>query len=526
MKQGDALSPLLFNLVLDGLIRKLHRGMKGVITEGSKRVPILAFANDMVLGSESQEEMDKGLKLVDEFLAELGMEVSVGKCTTCHILSRNKTWVFLPTKFKMNGQYIETLKAGDKLEYLGVQIKITAGQDDGLCSKLEKELGLIREANLKPYQKLELIGKYWLPRFYYSFITQGFSKNTSDRLDRSIRVACKTILKIPMQTSDGFVYTGKRDGGLGLPRLGHIVPISRARQLLNMQTSKDEACKWTYKQMKADQLVKYMLGYLGLEIVAEDYILGKTDKMIERFKRELKERCKSEWGDQPTQGAMCGVLRDNPESSAWTYQPELLKNSRFSEAVKLRTQQMNNRVVLSRYRGGGELSCRGCDSPLETTAHILGACPKTESDRINRHNEVCELIVNEWMEKDGASLAREPEFTIAGQNFKPDLDLATGKEVFMVEVSIRDEKYDNLEKARAEKMDKYKVLDEEVERVYEGKEYRGVVPIIIGTSGVVCKSTRKELQTLGVDNSFILKTLSLNVLISSLELYARFMDSV
>ncbi|MGL5567138.1 MAG: RNA-directed DNA polymerase, partial [Plesiomonas sp.] len=52
VKQGDPMSPLLFNLALDPLIHGLERLGKGVSVSGAK-VATLAFADDLVLMSDS-----------------------------------------------------------------------------------------------------------------------------------------------------------------------------------------------------------------------------------------------------------------------------------------------------------------------------------------------------------------------------------------------------------------------------------------------------------------------------------------
>ncbi|NWT91032.1 PO21 protein, partial [Lanius ludovicianus] len=66
VKQGDPLSPLLFNLAMDPLLCKLEECGKGY-HRGSSSVTAMAFADDLVLLSDSWENMKQNIKLVETF---------------------------------------------------------------------------------------------------------------------------------------------------------------------------------------------------------------------------------------------------------------------------------------------------------------------------------------------------------------------------------------------------------------------------------------------------------------------------
>lgn len=84
VKQGDPLSPLLFNVVLDELLCRLEdlTGRFGIseITMGE-----MAYADDLVLVYETPEAMQEALEVVDKFLASLEMSLSLHKCIAFQI---------------------------------------------------------------------------------------------------------------------------------------------------------------------------------------------------------------------------------------------------------------------------------------------------------------------------------------------------------------------------------------------------------------------------------------------------------
>ncbi|NWX91452.1 PO21 protein, partial [Nothoprocta ornata] len=74
VKQGDPLSPLLFNLVLDPLLCSLERRGKGY-RYGEQHITSLAIADDLVLLSDSWEGMCENVVMVEDFCHQSGLQV-------------------------------------------------------------------------------------------------------------------------------------------------------------------------------------------------------------------------------------------------------------------------------------------------------------------------------------------------------------------------------------------------------------------------------------------------------------------
>ncbi|NWX52635.1 PO21 protein, partial [Steatornis caripensis] len=73
VKQGDPMSPILFNLSIDPLICKLEEEGCGYTCEIGK-VTTLAFADDLVLLSDSWEGMEKNIKILEAFCDRTGLK--------------------------------------------------------------------------------------------------------------------------------------------------------------------------------------------------------------------------------------------------------------------------------------------------------------------------------------------------------------------------------------------------------------------------------------------------------------------
>ena len=76
LKQGDALSPLLFNLVLEHAIKSLE-DKEGVQLNGIHK--LLVYADDIVLLGDSDEILKDNMHILRSNTRELGLEVNVNK---------------------------------------------------------------------------------------------------------------------------------------------------------------------------------------------------------------------------------------------------------------------------------------------------------------------------------------------------------------------------------------------------------------------------------------------------------------
>ncbi|NXM09834.1 PO21 protein, partial [Tyrannus savana] len=72
VKQGDPMSPLLFNLAIDPLLCKLEECGKG-FQQGRNTVTAMAFADDLVLLSGSWEGMETNIKILETFCELTGL---------------------------------------------------------------------------------------------------------------------------------------------------------------------------------------------------------------------------------------------------------------------------------------------------------------------------------------------------------------------------------------------------------------------------------------------------------------------
>ena len=113
VRQGDVLSPLIFNLVLDFIMRKLDQADGGIVWTGSEKLKDLDYADDICLLAESYEEMQHLTDQLARDAGKIGLKINCGKSE----IMKNS----LPgtTPISVDGV---NLKEVDRFTYLGCSI--------------------------------------------------------------------------------------------------------------------------------------------------------------------------------------------------------------------------------------------------------------------------------------------------------------------------------------------------------------------------------------------------------------------
>lgn len=129
VKQGCPLSPLLFNLVLQGMLIGLNGVEGGYEVSPSLAVKYLAYADDLCIVARSKDQVNAFISRIVEFMDWAGLSFNVQKCASlsCGSLSliNNKGRKHVEPYQPFIGHVpIPPLKWSDNYKYLGVRTEI------------------------------------------------------------------------------------------------------------------------------------------------------------------------------------------------------------------------------------------------------------------------------------------------------------------------------------------------------------------------------------------------------------------
>lgn len=150
LRQGGGLSPLLFIIFMDDLIKECSTRVKKVHVGYRKlqRVQIgeCAFADDIALIAESRTELQNSLQIWNTVLRENGMR-----------LNKNKTKVMTTKeenlKIIIEGVEIEQVQ---QFEYLGTIINNAGTEDAEINQRIEKAMRIFHSMNKKFISRKEI----------------------------------------------------------------------------------------------------------------------------------------------------------------------------------------------------------------------------------------------------------------------------------------------------------------------------------------------------------------------------------
>jgi hypothetical protein len=518
VKQGDPLSPLLFNLCLEPLLETIEENTSGIkISSNQDRgISILAFADDIVLLGANEREAQFQVDTLHKYLDGLKMKLSREKSQTFQVVSKRDTWYVKDPDIKLEGLNIPAIDPDEAFKYLGAKMGPWKGVHCGIV--VPEILGVVRRVrklSLKPCQKIELIVKYVFPRYIYHLLISPPSDTVLKLLDSEVRQEIKAILHLVPSTATGFFYAPKNRGGLGIPRFEHIIKLGILKSAIKMNESIDPAVSGLIN-IDTQNKLKRIANSLRINWPAS------LDD-IEKARKNLKGSHIQLWGDLRSQGQGVPDFSKNKTGNVWLKEYNLLRPSRFIDALRLRTNTFGTRTVLARVEKNLDVLCRRCRAQPETLGHILGLCQYTKGLRIKRHDEA-KLILADTLQNDKRNeVFVEPTLKVDGDLYKPDLVVKNEDRVLVVDVTVRYENKDYLSKAEREKVDKYQKCTEFLKKKFNVSEGL-VLPVVLGSRGVITPKSEDNLKLMGVSKS-IIKTIVLNVLRSSIEMCNIFLDN-
>ena len=209
VRQGGILSPVLFNVYMDGLSRQLNGCNTGCMI-GGVLVNHLMYADDLVTFSPSSAGLQQLLDVCSEYGVEFDIKYNSSKSAVLICRTKEDKSLKFPV-FRLPNNPIDVCK---KIKYLGHCITDDMNDDDDMyrqCCKLYAQANTIaRKFTFCSTQvKVALFKAYCTP-LYTAHLWSSYKKSSMQKLQVAYNDALRILLKVPrgVSASQMFVCAG------------------------------------------------------------------------------------------------------------------------------------------------------------------------------------------------------------------------------------------------------------------------------------------------------------------------------
>lgn len=369
VKQGDPMSPVLFNIAMESILNKLDRGI-GINLDETK-LNHIAYADDVVLlaGTASGLQI-----LIDEFgvgalRTNLKLNLNKTRVSSILVLGRLKKVTVGRPSIKYNNETLTHLGIDDRIKYLGIDFNPFGIVKSDLIGDLDFLLGKLKKSYLKPQQRLWVLKYCVFGRLAHRVPFTDLGAGLLNQLDVRVRSFVRHILHLPHDIPRAFFHSRVRDGGLGIFnfRLG---ALSNRRNRINNfivnfgPLSSDILTFYSRILDRVDNLLKFDDSYFNNKTLIADYYKSKL-----LASNDGNDLCLA-----PTV----------PSQNNWlNFTNHFISGHDFINYIKLRINALPSRVRASR-GGSWNKICSACNSKTETTYHVIQGCSRTHGVRIKR----------------------------------------------------------------------------------------------------------------------------------------------
>ena len=552
IKQGCPLSPLLFNLVLEGVLPHVEQMDGGYQFSDGASVNILAYADDICVIAKSKEEMERMLNKIHRFAKWANLKFNPNKSGCLSMINHGSRKYVDKYRPKLGEDVLPALKWNDRYKYLGVDRgRIAERSPTALAEAMLSDAESICKSALADWQKVDALNVFVLTKASYHLSAATVDRTWCQKLDARIRKFVKKGLKLPARTVTTFFYTSQSLGGLGLTRVEESMDVANINRALRCLSSPDDRvntvawnqlstvtkrrlgredirdtdiqdflnsppAKGEYKQgdvrslwsavRKSLQRLECQITVTGTEIKIsheEEVAPARNRIAVKKILDQAKNKInKNELLEAKDQGRAFHLIGEHPSSSHWMREGDFTSFAEFRFAIKGRLNLLPTKTTVKRAgRPDLNTTCPKCHQQPETLGHVLNACTPNTGLMRERHNKILKRLSNAINEDTGDKYVEQ---TVRGApgDLRPDLVVYhNDNRVTIVDVTIPFES-DELafSKARAEKKQKYGPLCQWMQD--NGRSDVLVEAFIVGSLGSWDKANEPILKRLNIGSKY------------------------
>eukprot|EP01127_Copromyxa_protea_P008695 TRINITY_DN199_c1_g1_i11.p1 TRINITY_DN199_c1_g1~~TRINITY_DN199_c1_g1_i11.p1 ORF type:complete len:1067 (+),score=94.52 TRINITY_DN199_c1_g1_i11:650-3850(+) len=535
VKQGDPMSPIIFNLMTEPMWRVWRRYDIGyrVIQEkecegdGEARIRPLGFADDMAILESDKGRLTLATNLLVSYFNWLSMKLVPSKCGLLK-LQTNATKAGMEDDWTVNidGKAVQVINSKRfapepnnnspaNMRYLGnwfnAQVRCHEGMDK-LIQRSQTKLDKLTNVELPLRYKFAAINQWITDAAVFSLATERVSIDEVEKIQVLIWKAIRAWCKLPHNAALDVLTLPWERHGMNLHHVRTLYEVTIARKYEFLVHAK-EGIDRTAKELAMVSLQdsasyrKFEGNFVGHDDVKADrprtfwsvaHQVALKYKLVDHMPDDeiqrlvYKETCRhvnqlGEQGEIPKTWKSLNCLKFWIKAYL-----QLLP----TKAYRARFAPVSNPIPSN---------CEVCGPQTkETQHHVLNGCPHRAANMLIRHNRVQDALLPFIPSTPGETRfinKHIPSYHyvhVKGMTHdKPDIVILShlNKEITIIEIAVP---YDRrIVASTQQKIEKYELLAEAMKRKYPEYDVK-IVPIVIGSLGGFTEGLHDSLYRIGV----------------------------
>ena len=501
--QGDPLSPVLFNMVIDQLLNHIPEEGGYQIAEGV-RMNGCAFADDLNIIAATPPGLRMALTEIEVNGRPWGLEFNEKKCSYLAVraIRGKETVVETDHVFNINNKPIPATKATDIWKYLGAYFSADGLQDapDMLSVWLERLKGA---KFLKPQEKIYVLRVHIIPRLIHRLCMSNLSASKLNSMDRKIRAAIngtQGFAHLSSRTPIHFYYAPGKSGGLGLMRLRHSVPAMVLGRFGALKDSQDNVLK-TIANLSANVLrckkAESLLVQFG------DVRSSGVELLVGRSRGQISEINRLSLVESTVSGRGLKHAGEVPQVHSWVTNGStaFFTGREYCDALSLRLDALHCRVRACRINRTSNFTCRAGCPEAENNYHQIQRCIRSHGMRMRRHKTIVDALVKKLLQM-GFEVRKEECFKTSEGNRFPDVVAVKNGKVFVIDPSIVGDTLDPNVWHDAKK-NKYETCLKDILQAQYPDHDIFFGGLAITYKGVLASKSAQYMREVGLSNGFL-----------------------
>ena len=552
VKQGCPLSPILFNLCVELILRRVKDAASklksGNCVHYGSPLSCLAYADDIVIVARSKEALQRLLDAASEAAHIIGFEFRPDKCASMSLTSTKHRATFVQTEdFTIQGNHIPALAQEESYRYLGVPIGLIHNIDDlpNIVPELIKHIEIIGASLLAPWQKIDALRTFIQPCLAYALRAGNPEMQSLDRYKSTLVRTLRDICNLPNRASACYFFSHKRTGGMAFQEPRTECDVMAIVQAVRILSSSDPAVAamaryelkyivrrstqseptpellsvylsstpdrrtaklyYTYSSLwsrvrQACRRLRVTFHYSDtsdVTISADDSEHIKSKQVTTFLHRLVQSRFGDDLMALKDQGKVARCMSDDQYANGSTWHCTGLnvrfKDWRFIHRARLNVVPLN--ANKSRFSNTDPI-CRHC-LQSETLPHVICHCRPHMVQIRDRHNSIVTRLTNAIR---FGKITTDRTVAESNLRLRPDVVVEEGNQVLLIDVTCPfDNDTNALSDAANAKVLKYQPLKEFL--VSKGKSCE-IYPFVVGALGSWFKQNEILMNKLGMTRRY------------------------